>query len=71
MSNDNKKKKPPLDPSFDPSVPEDGVALPEDERELRDLYNRHLPSAADIAVTARDAFGDKLPEELLQNEVGS
>lgn len=67
MSNDNKKKKPPLDPSFDPSVPEDGVALPEDERELRDLYNRHLPSAADIAVTARDAFGDKLPEELLQN----
>ncbi|MCP3712267.1 hypothetical protein M3I54_35900 [Paraburkholderia sp. CNPSo 3274] len=80
-------KKPPVDPSFDPSIPEndsnnksssgslfdpsipdDGVTLPDDETGIsEDLYERHLPSDADIALAAREAFGDKLPEEVLQN----
>jgi predicted nucleic acid-binding Zn-ribbon protein len=55
------------DANFDPSIPEDGVALTDDESQVRDLYSSHLPSAADIAVTAREAFGDKLPEDMLQN----
>ncbi|MEM5316059.1 hypothetical protein [Paraburkholderia sp. JHI869] len=83
MSNN---KKPPVDSSFDPSIPEDqnnkssggslfdpsipedGIALPGDDTGIDgDLYDRHLPSAADIALAARKAFGDKLPEEVLQN----
>ncbi|WP_321936223.1 hypothetical protein [Paraburkholderia sp. J8-2] len=82
MSNN---KKPPVDTSFDPSIPEDddkkssnrslfdpsipedGVALPDDDTGIGDIYNTHLPSAADIAIAAREAFGDKLPEDALQN----
>ena len=66
MSNSNKKK-PSFDPSFDPSIPEDGVALPDDDNEIRALYSSHLPSAADIAIAARETFGDKLPEDVIQN----
>ncbi|MCG5077291.1 hypothetical protein [Paraburkholderia tagetis] len=85
MSNN---KKPPVDSSFDPSIPEDennkssggslfdpsipedGVALPDDESEIGgDIYNSHLPSTADIAIAAREAFTDKLPEEAIQNVI--
>jgi predicted nuclease with TOPRIM domain len=67
----DKRKKPPFDPSFDPSIPEDGVDLPDDEAAIRDLYSNQLPTSADIANTAREAFGDKLPDDLVQNVMHS
>jgi chromosome segregation ATPase len=63
----NNKKKPPQDITFDPSIPEDGAELPEDESAIHELYNRHLPSDTDIAIAAREAFGDKLPDDVIQN----
>ncbi|MCX5544660.1 hypothetical protein M3A49_35235 [Paraburkholderia sp. CNPSo 3076] len=62
MSN---KKKPPLDPDFDPTVPEEGVVVPE-SNESGDIFSDHLPSAEEIAASARESFGSTLPEELLQ-----
>ncbi|HKR42214.1 MAG TPA: hypothetical protein VJU59_21495 [Paraburkholderia sp.] len=62
MSN---KKKPPLDPDFDPTIPEEGVVVPE-SNESGDIFGNHLPSAEEIAASARESFGGTLPEELLQ-----
>ncbi|WP_321788169.1 hypothetical protein [Paraburkholderia sp. J94] len=62
MSNKNK----PSAEVFDPTIPEDGVELPEDTRELQELYSRHLPSRAEIAVAARDTFGAVLSDHALE-----
>ncbi len=66
----NNKKKPLLDPNFDPTVPEEGVVLPEDTG-MDELFDRHLPSEADIAIAARGAFGNILPEETILDLVCS
>lgn len=59
------KKKPPVDALFDPTIPEDGVVVPEDDESL-DFVGTHLPSRSDIAVATREMFGS-LPEELIQD----
>ena len=67
MSN---KKEPPFDPDFDPTVPEEGVVVPEDT-DMGELFDRHLPSEADIAIAARGAFGNILPEDMIHDLVCS
>lgn len=59
------KKKPPVVDDFDPTVPEDGVTVPEDAS--IDLIGTHLPSDGDIALAAREAFGSTLPEEAIHD----
>lgn len=59
------KKKPPADALFDPTIPEEGVVVPEDDESL-DFVGTHLPSHSDIAVATREMFGS-LPEELIQD----
>jgi hypothetical protein len=70
------KKKPPhdKDPSgkeeqdkdFDPTIPEEGVVVPESADAI-DFIGTHLPSDTDIATAAREAFGNTLPEELIHD----
>ncbi|OBR54039.1 hypothetical protein [Paraburkholderia tropica] len=64
-------KLPPPDSDFDPTVPEDGVELPEDTSELQELYSRHLPSRAEIAAAARESFGTVLSEQALESVMHS
>lgn len=63
MSN---KKKPPLDPDFDSTIPEEGATVPVDTGTDK-LFANHLPSAADRAIAARESFGYRLPEHLIQD----
>jgi hypothetical protein len=58
-------KKLPVDALFDPTIPEDGVVVAEDDESL-DFVGTHLPSRNDIAVATREMFGS-LPEELIQD----
>lgn len=67
MSNN---KKLPFQPDFDPTVPEEGVVVPEDI-DTGELFGNHLPSADDIAIAARESFGNTLPEDLIQELVRS
>jgi myosin heavy subunit len=61
------KKKPPVDDNFDPTVPEEGVTVPEDTGGTIDFVGSHLPSTTEIASAARETFGTSLPEELIQD----
>ncbi|WP_042303614.1 hypothetical protein [Paraburkholderia kururiensis] len=60
------KKKPPVEPEFDPTVPEDGAIVPAAESEIQDLYSIHLPSRQEITTVAHDMFADKLPGDVIQ-----
>lgn len=60
------KKKPPVEPEFDPTVPEDGAIVPAAENEIQDLYSIHLPSRQEITTVAHDMFADKLPGDVIQ-----
>ncbi|MFX1739858.1 hypothetical protein PXJ20_26920 [Paraburkholderia sp. A1RI_3L] len=60
------KKKLPLDPGFDPTVPEDGAIVPAAESDIQDLYSIHLPSRQEISTVAHDMFADKLPADVIQ-----
>lgn len=62
----NKTQQPDFDPSFDPTIPEDGVELQDSDRELQELYSRHLPSRDEISVAARAAFASVLSEQAVQ-----
>ncbi|MFX1700181.1 hypothetical protein [Paraburkholderia sp. A1RO-1] len=60
-----KKKTPPVDPDFDPTVPEDGALVPAGES-IGDVYSVHLPSRDEISQVAREMFGGRLPDEIIQ-----
>ncbi|WP_321906025.1 hypothetical protein [Paraburkholderia tropica] len=67
MSN---QKKPLLEPDFDPTIPEDGVVVPE-AAELDGSFGEQLPSEAEIAIEARRAFHNILPEDMIHDIVHS
>lgn len=60
------KKKPSVEPEFDPTVPEDGAIVPAGESELQDLYSIHLPSRQEISNVSHDMFAGKLPADVIQ-----
>lgn len=65
MSN---QKKPLLEPDFDPTIPEEGVVVPE-AAELDESFGEQLPSEAEIAIEARRAFHNILPEDMIHDIV--
>lgn len=65
------KKKRPADDQFDPTIPEDGVELPDQDFEMQDLYSRHIPTRAEIAVAARESFATVLSEEAVDSVMNS
>jgi predicted nucleic acid-binding Zn-ribbon protein len=64
---DPKQKKIRSDDDFDPTIPEEGVTVPEDTGGTIDFIGSHLPSTGEIASAARETFGNSLPEELIQD----